>query len=93
MSTFRKFHLPQLVKKEEAIGAIPRFDYNKLVVKDRIGQGAFGDVFTANYQAPEKDADETVIVKKLLNVMDEQEKKLFLKEVTLLNGVLNIATL
>ena len=58
MSKFRKFGLPRL------LDGIPRFDCNKLVIKDRIGHGAFGDVFTANYQAPGKDSKETVVVKK-----------------------------
>lgn len=43
---------------------IPRFDCNKLVIKDHIGHGSFGDVFIADYQAPGKDSKETVIVKK-----------------------------
>lgn len=43
---------------------IPRFDCNKLVIKDRIGHGAFGDVFTADYQASGEDSKETVVVKK-----------------------------
>ena len=54
---------------------------------DRIGHGAFGDVFTANYQAPGKDSKETVVVKKMINAMDAEEKKLFLKELTLLGGL------
>ena len=90
MSNFRKFHVPQLVrKKNPSNDGIPRFDCDKLVVKDRIGQGAFGDVFTVDYQAPGKETVETVIIKKMLNVMDEQEKKLFSKEVALLNGLVH----
>ena len=70
MSKFRKFGLPRLLdgkspgKPKPKDDGIPRFDCNKLVIKDRIGHGAFGDVFTANYQAPGKDSKETVVVKK-----------------------------
>ena len=66
---------------------IPRFDCNKLVIKDRIGHGAFGDVFTADYQAPGEDSKETVVLKKMINAMDAEEKKLFIKEVALLSGL------
>lgn len=88
MSKFRKFGLPRLLDgtspgqpkpKVEGSDGIPRFDCNKLVIKDRIGHGAFGDVFTADYQAPGKDSKETVVIKKMINVMDAEEKKLFLK--------------
>ena len=96
MSKFRKFGLPRLLDrtspgqpkpKVEGSDGIPRFDFNKLVIKDRIGHGAFGDVFTADYQAPGKDSKETVVIKKMINVMDAEEKKLFLKEVALLSGL------
>lgn len=84
MSKFRKFGLPRLLDgtsrgqpkpKDEGSDGIPRFDCNKLVIKDRIGHGAFGDVFTADYQAPDcKDSKETVVIKKMINVIDAEEK-------------------
>lgn len=40
MSNFRQFHLPHLKRTKTSYNdAIPRFDYNKLLVKDRIDQG------------------------------------------------------
>lgn len=88
MSTFGRFHLPQLLRKEtHQDDTIPRFECNKLVVKDRIGQGAFKDVYTTDYRAPGKITTETVVIKKMLNEVDEEEKKLFFKEVALLNSL------
>ena len=88
MSNFGRFHLPQLLRKEtHQDDTIPRFECNKLVVKDRIGQGAFKDVYTTDYRAPGKITTETVVIKKMLNEVDEEEKKLFFKEVALLNSL------
>ena len=47
------------------------------MVKDRIGQGVFGDVYTTDYRAPGKITTETVVIKKMLSAVDEEEKKLF----------------
>ncbi|RMX51847.1 hypothetical protein pdam_00025147 [Pocillopora damicornis] len=66
---------------------IARFDCNKLLPKDRIGHGSFGDVYTTDYQAPGTTTSETVVIKELLNALDPEENKLFLKEVALLNGL------
>lgn len=66
---------------------ISRFDCNKLFFKDRVGYGLFGDVYIIDYYALGKDILETVIIKKMLNVLDLEEKKIFLKEVVLLNGL------
>ena len=60
---------------------------NKLLPKDRIGHGSFGDVYTTDYQAPGTTTSETVVIKELLNALDPEENKLFLKEVALLNGL------
>ena len=90
MSVFRRFKLPQLLRKqksdENSIVNIPRFDCNALAVKERLGQGSFGDVYTVDYKAPGK-VIETVVVKKVLAALDQEEKKLFYKEVALLNGL------
>jgi len=66
---------------------IPQFDLNKLVVKERIGQGSFIYVFTAMFKAPGSEETETVVVKKMINVLDEEERKLFSKEVAILHGL------
>ena len=68
-------------KKETSYDdATPRFKCNKLMVKDRIGQGAFGDVYNTDYRALGEITTETVIIKKMLNAVDEEEKKLFYKK-------------
>ena len=66
---------------------IPQFDLNKLVVKERIGQGSFSNVFTAMFKAPGSEETETVVVKKMSNVLDQEERKLFSKEVAILHGL------
>ena len=59
------WRLPQLLRKETSHDdAIPRFECNKLMVKDHIGQGAFGDVYTTSYRAPGEINIETVVIKK-----------------------------
>ena len=68
-----------------AIEGVPTFDIGRLQVNDRIGQGSFGEVFTTDFRFPSEHAAETVVVKKALGVLDDEEKKLFLKEVALLN--------
>ena len=57
------------------------------MVKDHIGLGAFGDAYTKDYQTPGKITTETVVRKKLFNAVDKEEKKLFFKEVALLNSL------
>lgn len=89
MALFRKIKLPQLAGKGKSgnyIDAkIHRFDCNKLPVKQRIGQGGYGDVYTTEYRLPGDTTTTTVVVKKMLQVLDQEERKLFFKEITLLN--------
>ena len=66
---------------------IPQFDLNKWVVKEIIGQGSFSNVFTAMFKAPGSKETETVVVKKMINVLDQKERKLFSKEVAILHGL------
>ena len=65
---FRNFQPPRLLRKRksdnESIVNIPRFDFYGLAVKERLGQGSFGDVYTVDYEAPGK-VGETVVVKKI----------------------------
>ena len=63
-------------------------DCNALVVREWLGQGSFGDVYTVDYQAPGK-VIETVVVKKVLPALDQEEKRLSYKEVALLNGLIH----
>ena len=92
MSLFRKFHLPKLSKSKAVSGnyinlSIQRFDCNNLSVKERIGRGTFGDVYTTDYRFPGDDKTTTVVVKKILHVLDDEGKKLFSKEVALLHDL------
>ena len=64
MANFRKFKLPQLLPRSTETVSIPEFDFNKLIVKERIGQGSFGDVFTTMSKAPVSEENGTVVVKK-----------------------------
>ena len=90
MSFFRNFKLPRFLKKAqssaESIANIEVFDCNALQVKKRLGQGAFGDVFTTEFAGTEGKW-KLWWSKKMLHVLDESEKKLFFKEAALLNGL------
>lgn len=86
MSIFRKFKLPKLSgvnrKSDSEVDInIPRFKCNDLPLKQRLGRGSFGDVYTTVYNS------ETVVIKKMIEMLDQDEKKLFFKEVELLNGL------
>ena len=52
MSVFRHFKLPQLLRKrksdDNSIVNIPRFDCKALAVKERLGQGSFGDIYNVD---------------------------------------------
>ena len=92
MSFFQNFKLPRFLKKAQSstenIANIKVFDCNALQVKKRLGQGAFGNVYTTEF-AGTVGSVETVVVKRMLHVLDESEKKLFFKEAALLNGLLH----
>lgn len=70
MSVFRKFKLPQLLRKgppASEIGEdIPRFKCSELPLKQRLGQGSFGDVYTAEYRASGDTKCHTVVVKNVM---------------------------
>ena len=91
MSMFPSFKLPQLLRKSspgsEICQDVPRFKCSELPVKQRIGQGSFGDVYTSEYKGSEDNKFQTVVIKKMLQVLDKEEKKLFYKEVKLLNDL------
>ena len=59
------------------------------MVKDRIGQGAFGDVYTTDYRAPGKITTETVVIKKNVKCCGRRREEtfLFFKEVAPLNSL------
>lgn len=68
-----------------SIQGVPVFDCSQLQVKDRIGRGSFGEVYTTEFKDPGQHATQTVVIKKAIQTLDQDEKKLFLKEVALLN--------
>lgn len=80
MSIFRKFKLPKL-SGLDGKSDIPRFKCDDLPLKHRLGRRSFGDVYTTVYNS------KTVVIKKMIQVLDQDEKKLFFKEVELLNGL------
>ena len=63
---------------------IPSFDCNSYPVVERIGNGSFGDAYTTKYQAPGSNNMETVVVKKMFQALDNDERKMFAKGVSLL---------
>ena len=87
MANFGKFKLPQLLRRSTETVNIPQFDLNKLAVKERIGQGSVSNVLTAMFKAPGSEETETVVLKKMINILDQEERKLFSKEVAILHGL------
>ena len=47
----------------------------------------FRDVYTTDYRFPGDDKTTTIVVKKMLHVLDDEKKKLFSKEVALLHDL------
>ena len=85
MSMFPSFKLPQLLRKSspgsEICEDVPRFKCSELLVKQRIGQGSFGDVYRSEYKVSEDTKCKTVVIKKMLQVLNKEEKKLFYKKI------------
>ena len=85
VNTSNQFKLPIFRNGNvSTIQGVATFDISRLKVKDRIGNGSFGEVFTTDFSLSEQ-APETVVVKKTFGALDGEEKKLFLKEVALQN--------
>ena len=78
MSTFRKFELPQLLRKGSGgnviDGSIASFNCNDLPVKETIGQGTFGDVYTVEYKGSGDATRETVGIKKCCSPRPRREE-------------------
>ena len=79
------FKLP-LVKPRTTVdcSGLPVYDFSKLFNKEEIGKGTYGAVFTADY--PFTKGPEKVVVKKMLGE-DLQDKKTFVKEARILEGL------
>ena len=67
--------LPVKLKKLDGFAGVPNFRRGDLVGQEVIGQGTFGAVFEAKYQAEEKRA-ENGIVQKLLSTAQDSAARL-----------------
>ena len=63
---------------------IPQFECNKLHVEKHIGRGSFGEVFLTEFRNTEKEPAEKVVVKRILEMQDEEGTKRLIKEVALM---------
>ena len=66
-----------------AVQEIPQFEWNKLHVEKHIGRGSFGEVFLTEFRNTDKEPAEKVVVKRILEMQDEEGTKRLIKEVTL----------
>ena len=83
------FWLPKLVGRKHmvasAVQEIPQFECNKLHVEKHIGRGSFGEVFLTEFRNTDKEPAEKVVVKRMLEMQDEEDTKRFIKEVQIMN--------
>ena len=83
-----QFKVPVFCKKNaHSIKGVPTFDVSQLQVKERIGHGSFGEVYTTEFKEARQLSKRTVVIKKAIQALDEDERKLFLKEVALLHDL------
>ena len=50
-----------------------------------IGQGSFGEVLLTEFRNTDKEPAEKVVVKRMLEMQDEEDTKRFIKEVRIMN--------
>ena len=83
------FRLPKLVGRKHVVASavqeIPQFECNKLHVEKHIGRGSFGEVFLTEFRNTDKEPAEKVVVKRMLEMQDEEDTKRFVKEVQIMN--------
>ena len=83
------FRLPELVGRKHVVASavqeIPQFECNKLHVEKHIGRGSFGEVFLTEFRNTDKEPAEKVVVKRMLEMQDEEDTKRFIKEVRIIN--------
>ena len=83
------FRLPKLVGRKHVVASavqeIPQFECNKLHVEKHIGRGSFGEVFLTEFRNTDKEPAEKVVVKRMLEMQDEEDTKRFIKEVRIMN--------
>lgn len=73
------FWLPKLVGRKHmvasAVQEIPQFECNKLHVEKHIGRESFGEVFLTEFWNTDKELEEKVVVKRMLEMQDEEDTK------------------
>jgi len=83
------FRLPKLVGRKHmvasAVQEILQFECNKLHVEKHIGQGSFAEVLLTEFQNTDKEPAEKVVVRRMLEMQDEEDTKRFIKEVRIMN--------
>ena len=60
---------------------------SQLHVNERIGHGRFGEVYTTEFNEARQLCKRTIVIKKAIQALDDDERKLFLKEVALLHDL------
>ena len=73
------FKVPSVRRSIHEDDGLPKFTFEERVIQEKIGNGAFGEVFRASYRG------ETVVIKKL--IAGSGSSKGFLKEAKLLHAV------
>jgi len=74
-----EFKIPTFRNRNQVrIQGVPEFDCGQLQIKERIGQGSFGEVYSTVYKT------ETVVIKKAIQALDAEDRKLYIAPVTLL---------
>ena len=74
-------------KNTHSIKGVSTFDFSQLQVKGRIGHGSFGEVYTTEFNEARQLCKRTVVIKKAIQALDDDKRKLFLKEVALLHDL------
>ena len=73
------FRLPKLVGRKHVVASavqeIPQFECNKLHVEKHIGRESFGEVFLTEFWNTDKELEEKVVVKRMLEMQDEEDTK------------------
>ena len=82
------FIIPKLLGRKHvvalAVQGIPHFDCSKLSIEKHIGRGSFGEVFVSVFSVNAGEEALKVVVKRMLEVQDEDETKRFIKEVRIM---------
>lgn len=84
----KQFKVPVFCNRNvHSVKGVPTFNVSQLKVIERIGHGSFGEVYTTEYSDPRNLTTQTVVIKKAIQALDHDERKLFLKEVALLHDL------